>query len=257
MRVSSGIDPILEDPLHMVMDEYHDYHNHNHYHRWSSPSHLDHPQQQQHPSGAQLSLQHLYKQGNSINYELSSAAGTIQRPKSITKQRRAKDKPAKSDREEVWPPDIASASIGSSRASAAIRPVRTSCPLWPSSFGFFIQYFKEEAQLDTVDDPHDNGYNGASEKFTSLYSLYEKTSCAFMFIKTDMKLGLNLEGSFENICLFTSDEHRALRCSTLIYSFEAKVLESTGVKQTALINGEFVHSFGFANQFFDSFLSRV
>ncbi|KAF9940766.1 hypothetical protein BGZ65_006159 [Modicella reniformis] len=95
------------------------------------------------------------------------------------------------------------------------------------------------------------------EKFPMLYELYERVGCAFLFFKVGMNLNLDLEGTFENTCLFDSGERRALRCSTVIYSFGAKVLESSEVQQASFVDGRFVHSFEFVNQFFDAFLSGI
>ncbi|KAF9961903.1 hypothetical protein BGZ72_001010 [Mortierella alpina] len=96
-----------------------------------------------------------------------------------------------------------------------------------------------------------------AEKFPYLYDLYQKASCAFLFFKINMDLGLELEGSFENTCLFESSERRTVRCSTLIYSFGSSVLESTEIKQAAVVDGKYMHSFEFVNQFFNAFLGGI
>ncbi|KAF9940663.1 hypothetical protein BGZ67_007158 [Mortierella alpina] len=96
-----------------------------------------------------------------------------------------------------------------------------------------------------------------AEKFPHLYDLYQKASCAFLFFKINMDLGLELEGSFENTCRFESSERRTVRCSTLIYSFGSSVLESTEVKQAAVVDGKYTHSFEFVNQFFNAFLGGI
>jgi len=122
----------------------------------------------------------------------------------------------------------------------------------------------------------------ATEKFPHLIDLYRKVACEFLLFKIHMDLDLELEGgTFENSCLFESnDPHRTLRCSTLIYSFGAKVLESTEIKPPAIgssavtasatvagaagISGAMTGSggkcsvgFQFVNQFFTAFLSGI
>ncbi|KAG0305383.1 hypothetical protein BGZ98_004217 [Dissophora globulifera] len=170
-------------------------------------------------------------------------------------------------------------------------------PLWPTFFGLFIQHPKSEMLTDSDIqqdgfDPSDNHVADShslvhthelarasdldrhafstidihqlpQEKFPCLYDLYERATCAFLFFKVDMNLNLALDkGTFENTCLFRANERRTLRCSTVIYSFGAKVLESTEVKQasSAEMSGEdegFMHSFEFVNQFFNAFLSGI
>ncbi|ORZ21941.1 hypothetical protein BCR41DRAFT_278409, partial [Lobosporangium transversale] len=49
-----------------------------------------------------------------------------------------------------------------------------------------------------------------------------------------------------------------VRCLTTVYSFGTKVFESVEAKSaTAYRDGKHVHSFGFVNQFFNSFLNGV
>ncbi|KAF9284494.1 Transcriptional enhancer factor TEF-1 [Mortierella alpina] len=168
-------------------------------------------------------------------------------------------------------------------------------PLWPTIFGLYTKSLpqgtppRDGDSLDQESDQHAErlGHAGSTasavrthelaqakdlsrhafgavnihqlpaEKFPHLYDLYQKASCAFLFFKINMDLGLELEGSFENTCRFESTERRTVRCSTLIYSFGSSVLESTEVKQATVVNGKYTHSFEFVNQFFNAFLGGI
>ncbi|KAG0212024.1 hypothetical protein BGX33_003911 [Mortierella sp. NVP41] len=126
-----------------------------------------------------------------------------------------------------------------------------------------------------------------TEKFPHLFNLYQKVACEVLLFKINMNLNFEFEQeqeengngggdsstTFENTCLFeTSDPLRTVRCSTLIYSFGAKVLESTEIKHAASMHhqgqhgqgqgaeqdgGKYVVGFQFVNQFFTAFLSGI
>ncbi|KAF9570848.1 hypothetical protein EC968_001336 [Mortierella alpina] len=168
-------------------------------------------------------------------------------------------------------------------------------PLWPTIFGLYTKSLPQGARPNDGDYLHREsdqqverlGHTGSStsavrihelaqvkdlsrqafgtvhvhqlpaEKFPHLYDLYQKASCAFLFFKISMDLGLELEGSFENTCQFESSECRTVRCSTLIYSFGSSVLESTEIKQAAVVDGKYTHRFEFVNQFFNAFLGGI
>lgn len=170
-----------------------------------------------------------------------------------------------------------------------------SCPLWPTAFRLFTQYLSAENKhhhfsshdynsppasgvqihdLARLQDLNQNSFGTInihhlpSEKFPHLLDLYQKVACEFLLFKISMNLDLELEGgTFENSCLFESnDPHRTVRCSTLIYSFGAKVLESTEIKQgngvaVAMAGGGGMQKggmgFQFVNQFFTAFLSGI
>lgn len=170
-----------------------------------------------------------------------------------------------------------------------------SYPLWPTAFRLFTQYLSAENKHYHFN--HHHGYPSSSsgvqihdlarlqdlnhhtfgtinihhlpsEKFPHLLNLYQKFSmCEFLLFKISMNLDLELEGgTFENSCLFESnDPHRTVRCSTLIYSFGAKVLESTEIKQAGggsmMLGGGGEQKggmgFQFVNQFFTAFLNGI
>ncbi|KAG0294639.1 hypothetical protein BGZ96_000752 [Linnemannia gamsii] len=169
-----------------------------------------------------------------------------------------------------------------------------SYPLWPTAFRLFTQYLSAENKHYHF-NPH-HGYSSSSgvqihdlarlqdlnqhtfgtinihhlpsEKFPHLLNMYQKFSaCEFLLFKISMNLDLELEGgTFENSCLFESnDPHRTVRCSTLIYSFGSKVLESTEIKQagsgSVMLGGGGEQKggmgFQFVNQFFTAFLSGI
>ncbi|KAF9907929.1 hypothetical protein EC991_010368 [Linnemannia zychae] len=175
-----------------------------------------------------------------------------------------------------------------------------SYPLWPTAFRLFTQYLSAENKHhfnhDYNSTPSPPGSNGvkihdlarlqdlnqntfgtinihhlSSEKFPQLFDLYQKeVACEFLLFKISMNLDLELEGgTFENCCLFESnDSQRTVRCSTLIYSFGAKVLESTEIKQASSGgngavavggggSGKCAVGFQFVNQFFTAFLSGI
>ena len=170
-----------------------------------------------------------------------------------------------------------------------------SYPLWPTAFRLFTQYLSAENKHHDIsshdyDSPltsgvqiHDlarlqdlnqnsfgtiNIHHLPSEKFPQLLDLYQKVTCEFLLFKISMNLDLELEGgTFENSCLFESnDPLRTVRCATLIYSFGAKVLESTEIKQgnggaVAIAGGGGMQKggmgFQFVNQFFTAFLSGI
>ncbi|KAI8601750.1 TEA/ATTS domain family-domain-containing protein, partial [Dissophora ornata] len=179
---------------------------------------------------------------------------------------------------------------GPSRTIPASRSSHAPYLLWPTSFGLFIQRSGREVPSDRHDSssthncsdvtgakesavlihdlarahdlsPHTLGsiniYQLPPEKFPNLFDLYERVSCPFLYFKVGMNLNMELDGAFENTCLFDSNERRALKCSTLIYSFGDNVLESSQMKQATFVNGTFVHSFEFVNQFFNAFLSGI
>ncbi|KAG0375615.1 hypothetical protein BGX24_008865 [Mortierella sp. AD032] len=167
-------------------------------------------------------------------------------------------------------------------------------PLWPTAFRLFTQYLSAENKhhfnhdynnstppgngsvqirdLARLQDLNQNTFGTinihhlSSEKFPHLFDLYQKeVACEFLLFKISMNLDLELEGgTFENCCLFESnDSQRTVRCSTLIYSFGAKVLESTEIKQAGTSGGAVVGGgkcaigFQFVNQFFTAFLSGI
>ncbi|KAG0069741.1 hypothetical protein BGZ89_002234 [Linnemannia elongata] len=170
-----------------------------------------------------------------------------------------------------------------------------SYPLWPTAFRLFTQYISAENKhhqfspndynspptsgvqihdLARLQDLNQNSFGTInihhllSEKFPQLLDLYQKVACEFLLFKISMNLDLELEGgTFENSCLFESnDPHRTVRCSTSIYSFGAKVLESTEIKQgngsaVAMAGGGGMQKggmgFQFVNQFFTAFLSGI
>ncbi|KAF9540140.1 hypothetical protein EC957_004616 [Mortierella hygrophila] len=170
-----------------------------------------------------------------------------------------------------------------------------SYPLWPTVFRLFTQYLSAEnkhhhfSSTDYNSPPtsgvqiHDlarlqdlnlnsfgtiNIHHLPSEKFPHLLDLYQKVACEFLLFKISMNLDLESDGgTFENSCLFESnDPQRTVRCSTSIYSFGAKVLESTEIKQgsggaVAMAGGGGIQKggmgFQFVNQFFTAFLSGI
>ncbi|KAG0000733.1 hypothetical protein BGZ79_005550 [Entomortierella chlamydospora] len=159
------------------------------------------------------------------------------------------------------------------------RPIYSSFSFWPTEFRLFLHCSRANEEWDKENDlsrteihihelaraqdlrPHeicdvDIRLLGPG-KFPGLYDLYEKESCAFLYLKIGVNLNLELEGTFENTCIFESDEPRSVRCITLTYSFGAKVLESSEIKQVTFANGKIVHSFELVNQFFDAFLSGI
>ncbi|KAF8936911.1 hypothetical protein BGZ47_009277 [Haplosporangium gracile] len=169
-------------------------------------------------------------------------------------------------------------------------PQQPSYPLWPTAFRLFTQYLSAENKhnhfnhdfgtsptsgvqirdLARLQDLNQNSFGTInihhlpSEKFPHLLDLYQKVACEFLLFKVSMNLDLELEGgTFENSCLFESnDPHRTVRCSTLIYSFGAKVLESTEIKQgnggaVVLTGQKCGMGFQFVNQFFTAFLNGI
>ncbi|KAI1319349.1 hypothetical protein EDD11_004215 [Mortierella claussenii] len=187
-------------------------------------------------------------------------------------------------------------------------------PFWPTDFGLYLQYpvlspdgisnstGQQQQQQQQQQQRQQRQYLARAndlrpsrmrtinihqlqpEKFPNLYDLYEKASsawsCPFVFLKVGMDLNLELDGTFENTCLFesnvkggekptttTSNSHgdtnerrwSTVRCLTLIYSFGAKVLESTEVKQVKETGDEqkLIYSFEFVNQFFNAFLTGI
>ncbi|KAF9967200.1 hypothetical protein BGZ70_010417 [Mortierella alpina] len=176
-----------------------------------------------------------------------------------------------------------------------VHALRSMYPLWPTIFGLYTKSLPQGTQpndSDYMDRTRDQeverlGHPGSTtsavrihelvqakdlsrhafgavnihqlpaEKFPHLYDLYQKASCAFLFFKINMDLDLEQEGSFENTCRFESSERRTVRCSTLIYSFGSSVLESTEIKQAAVVDGKYTHSFEFVNQFFNAFLGGI
>ncbi|KAF9181644.1 hypothetical protein BGZ51_005277 [Haplosporangium sp. Z 767] len=170
-----------------------------------------------------------------------------------------------------------------------------SFPLWPAVFRLFIRYpasgslphsnnisdaitnsnfydkmdivdnssAKHTHELAQAQDLNHRAFGAISiqqlsaERFPCLYDHFQKATCAFMYFKVTMDMNLEQECTFENTCLFDSSEDRVVRCWTMIYSFGKNVLKSTEVKQAGYMDGKFVHSFEFVNQFFDAFLSGV
>ncbi|KAF9122854.1 hypothetical protein BGW39_009463 [Mortierella sp. 14UC] len=174
-----------------------------------------------------------------------------------------------------------------------------SYPLWPTAFRLFTQYLSADNKHHFNHDnnnsslPSSNGggvqthdlarlqdlnqntfgtiniHHLSSEKFPHLFDLYQKeVACEFLLFKISMNLDLELEGgTFKNSCLLESnDSQRTVRCSTLIYSFGAKILESTEIKQASSGGavatggdggGKNTVGFQFVNQFFTVFLSGI
>ncbi|KAG0200790.1 hypothetical protein BGX28_006225 [Mortierella sp. GBA30] len=187
-------------------------------------------------------------------------------------------------------------SRGTSRGPASLQLSSKSSgsyPLWPTVFGLFTNHTSRaptresrssgsEAAKDICDGTIGSGHYTKhvhelarakdlsrhafgtlhlhqlpGEKFPHLHDLYQKASCAILFFKIHMDIGQEAEGTFENTCLFESSERRTVRCSSVIYSFGASVLESMEMKQATFMEGKFVHSFEFVNQFFNAFLSGI
>jgi len=184
-----------------------------------------------------------------------------------------------------------------SKSAGLARAVDSSHPLWPAAFHLWMQYsimdpidservsagdhdeiafdgfgfdgtqgvtptmgVHELARASNLDHPTFgtiNIHQLTPEKCPALYDLYGRATCAFLLLKIGMNLTLDLEGTFENTCLFVSGERRTLRCSTIIYSFGDKVLESCEVQEATLASGKFVYQFEFVNQFFNAFLSGI
>ncbi|KAF9437397.1 hypothetical protein BGZ76_000870 [Entomortierella beljakovae] len=167
------------------------------------------------------------------------------------------------------------------RIDPTTKPTYSSLRFWPAVFGLYIHYPGMSPISDGWNDessptPGTSVHEIAStqdlspqrfcnidiqqfdpEKFPGLYDMQTKLSCPFLYLKLGVNLDLSMEGSFENTCIYDSNEQRTVRCLTLIYSFGAKVMESTEVKQAALVNGKLVHNFEFVNQFFNAFLSGI
>ncbi|KAF9931940.1 hypothetical protein FBU30_009235 [Linnemannia zychae] len=155
-------------------------------------------------------------------------------------------------------------------------------PLWPIAFRLFTQHHHDYnsptsppgAQihdLARLQDLNQNSFGTINihhlspKKFPHLSDLYQKVACECLLLQIGMNLDLELDGgTFENSCLFESNNpHRTVRCSTLIYSFGAKVLESTEIKQASSMSSvtiggmKCVVGFQFVNQFFTAFLSGI
>ncbi|KAF9344076.1 hypothetical protein BGX26_004835, partial [Mortierella sp. AD094] len=168
------------------------------------------------------------------------------------------------------------------RIAEPSRPIYSSFSFWPTEFGLYLHCSSVNAVSEGWGKENDfspleihihelaraqdlSPYEICDvdirllvpEKFPGLYDLYEKASCAFLHLKIGVNLNLELEGIFENTCIFESNEHRSVRCLTLTYSFGTKVLESSEIKQATFVNGKTVHSFEFVNQFFNAFLSGI
>ncbi|KAG0265262.1 hypothetical protein BG011_005133 [Mortierella polycephala] len=145
-----------------------------------------------------------------------------------------------------------------------------SYPFWPSVFGMYTEYIPDltpgAPQIHSLARSRDLGQQSfgsinvhqlAQEKFPTLYDLYQKTMCTFLFFKIKLDLNLGLNGVFGNTSLFESTERRWVECTTSIYSFGIKVLEAKELKQAAAVNNKFVCNFEFVNQFFGAFLNGI
>ncbi|KAG9067624.1 hypothetical protein KI688_012409 [Linnemannia hyalina] len=141
---------------------------------------------------------------------------------------------------------------------------------WPSVFGLFTEYISDMTpavpQMHSLARSRDLGQQSfgsinvhqlPQEKFPTLYDLYQKTMCTFLFFKIKLDLNLNLNGVFGNTSLFDSTEGRLVECTTSIYSFGSKVLEAKELKQAAVVDNKFVYNFEFVNQFFGAFLNGI
>ncbi|KAF9964039.1 hypothetical protein BGZ70_007008 [Mortierella alpina] len=145
-----------------------------------------------------------------------------------------------------------------------------SYPFWPSVFGLFTEYVSDLSpgapQMHSLARSSDLGQQSfgsvnvhqlPQEKFPTLYDLYQKTMCTFLFFKIKLDLNLGLDGVFGNTSLFESTEFRMVECTTSIYSFGNKVLEAKELKQGAMVEGKCVYNFEFVNQFFGAFLNGI
>lgn len=145
-----------------------------------------------------------------------------------------------------------------------------SYPFWPSVFGLFTEYISDMTpavpQMHSLARSRDLGQQSfgsinvhqlPQEKFPTLYDLYQKTMCTFLFFKIKLDLNLSLNGVFGNTSLFDSTEGRLVECTTSIYSFGGKVLEAKELKQAAVVDNKFVYNFEFVNQFFGAFLNGI
>lgn len=143
-------------------------------------------------------------------------------------------------------------------------------PFWPSVFGLFTEYISDltpgVAQMHSLARSRDLGQQSfgsinvhqlPQEKFPTLYELYQKTMCTFLFFKIKLDLNLGLNGVFGNTSVFDSTERRLVECTTSIYSFGSKVLEAKEFKQAAVLDNKFVYNFEFVNQFFGAFLNGI
>ncbi|GJJ69746.1 transcriptional enhancer factor [Entomortierella parvispora] len=95
------------------------------------------------------------------------------------------------------------------------------------------------------------------EKFPGLFDLYQRTVCAVLFARIGLNLDPSMKGAFKNVFLLQSADRQTICCTTSIYSFGTKVLESTEMKQAAAVDDRFVYSFHFVNQFFSAFLGGI
>ncbi|KAF9957068.1 hypothetical protein BGZ72_002211 [Mortierella alpina] len=145
-----------------------------------------------------------------------------------------------------------------------------SYPFWPSVFGLFTEYISDLSpgapQMHSLARSSDLGQRSfgsinvhqlPQEKFPTIYDLYQKTMCTFLFFKIKLDLNLGLDGVFGNTSLFESTEFRMVECTTSIYSFGNKVLEAKELKQGAMVEGKCVYNFEFVNQFFGAFLNGI
>ncbi|KAG0305965.1 hypothetical protein BGZ99_001918 [Dissophora globulifera] len=143
-------------------------------------------------------------------------------------------------------------------------------PFWPSVFGLFTEYVSDltpgTTQMHSLARSRDLGQRSfgsinvhqlPQEKFPTLYDLYQKTMCTFLFFKIKLDLNLGLNGVFGNTSQFDSTERRLVECTTSIYSFGSKVLEAKELKQAAMVDNKFVYNFEFVNQFFGAFLNGI
>ncbi|KAF9116949.1 hypothetical protein BGX27_008097 [Mortierella sp. AM989] len=143
-------------------------------------------------------------------------------------------------------------------------------PFWPSVFGLFTEYLSDLSpgapQMHSLARSRDLGQQSfgsvnvhqlPQEKFPTLYDLYQKTMCTFLFFKIKLDLNLSLSGVFGNTSLFDSTERRLVECTTSIYSFGSKVLEAKELKEAAVVDNKFIYNFEFVNQFFGAFLNGI
>ncbi|KAK3811931.1 MAG: TEA/ATTS domain family-domain-containing protein, partial [Benniella sp.] len=143
-------------------------------------------------------------------------------------------------------------------------------PFWPNVFRLFTEYVSDLTpgilQMHSLARSRDLGQKSfgsinlhqlPQEKFPTLYNLYQKTMCTFLYFKMKLDLNWSLHGVFGNTFLFDSTERRLVECTTSIYSFGSKVLEAKELGQATMVDNKFVYNFEFVNQFFGAFLNGI
>ncbi|KAG0227313.1 hypothetical protein BGX31_007035 [Mortierella sp. GBA43] len=143
-------------------------------------------------------------------------------------------------------------------------------PFWPKVFGLFTEYVSDltpgSLKMHSLARSRDLGQRSfgsvnvhqlPQDKFPTLYELYQKTMCTFLYFKIKLDLNLSLNGVFGNTSLFDSTDSRLVECTTSIYSFGNKVLEAKELRQAAVVENKFVYNFEFVNQFFGAFLNGI